>query len=151
MLLGPILDGRADVVYGSRFLGGPQRVHYFWHYCGNKFLTLLSDIFTNLKLSDMETCYKAFRKEVWLGSSSNQTVLASSLKLRRRSPKEIGASTKFRFPTMAAHTKKERKLPGKMASPPSGAFSATSSATKPKPSHRPHTRADAFASTSTPT
>jgi len=63
-LLEPIFDGRADVVYGSRFLGGPQRVHYFWHYCGNKFLTLLSDIFTNLKLTDMETCYKVFRREV---------------------------------------------------------------------------------------
>lgn len=63
-LLEPILDGRADVVYGSRFLGGPQRVHYFWHYVANKMLTLLSDIFTNLKLTDMETCYKVFRKEV---------------------------------------------------------------------------------------
>jgi len=63
-LLEPILDDRADVVYGSRFLGGPQRVHYFWHYAGNKFLTLLSDVFTNLKLSDMETCYKVFRREV---------------------------------------------------------------------------------------
>ena len=63
-LLESILDGRADVVYGSRFLGGPQRVHYFWHYAGNKFLTLLSDALTNLKLTDMETCYKVFRKEV---------------------------------------------------------------------------------------
>ena len=54
-LLAPIFDGRADVVYGSRFLGGPQRVHYFWHYVGNKFLTLLSDMLTNIKLSDMET------------------------------------------------------------------------------------------------
>src|SRR6202451_3287054 len=66
-LLEPILDGKADVVYGSRFLGGPQRVHYFWHYAGNKFLTLLSDIFTNLKLTDMETCYKVFRREVLEG------------------------------------------------------------------------------------
>ena len=63
-LLEPIFDGRADVVYGSRFLGGPQRVHFFWHYVGNKFLTLLSDVFTNLKLTDMETCYKVFRREV---------------------------------------------------------------------------------------
>ena len=63
-LLEPILDGRADVVYGSRFLGGPQRVHFFWHYVGNKFLTLLSDMLTNLKITDMETCYKAFRSEV---------------------------------------------------------------------------------------
>ena len=67
VLLGPIVDGRADVVYGSRFLGGPQRVHYFWHYVANRSLTLLSDICTNLKLSDMETCYKVFRKEVLKG------------------------------------------------------------------------------------
>jgi glycosyltransferase involved in cell wall biosynthesis len=66
-LLEPIFDGRADVVYGSRFLGGPQRVHYFWHYAGNKFLTLLSDMLTNLKLTDMETCYKVFRREVVQG------------------------------------------------------------------------------------
>jgi len=66
-LLEPLLDGRADVVFGSRFLGGPQRVHYFWHYVANKLLTLLSDIFTNLKLTDMETCYKVFRREVLQG------------------------------------------------------------------------------------
>jgi glycosyltransferase involved in cell wall biosynthesis len=66
-LLEPILDGRADVVYGSRFLGGPQRVHYFWHYVANKMLTLLSDVFSNLKLTDMETCYKVFRREVLQG------------------------------------------------------------------------------------
>jgi glycosyltransferase involved in cell wall biosynthesis len=63
-LLEPILDGRADVVYGSRFLGGPQRVHLFWHYVGNKFLTLFSNMITNLNLTDMETCYKVFRREV---------------------------------------------------------------------------------------
>lgn len=63
-LLEPILDGRADVVYGSRFLGGPHRVLFFWHYVGNKFLTLLSNTLSNLNLTDMETCYKAFRKEV---------------------------------------------------------------------------------------
>ena len=63
-LLGPILDGRADVVYGSRFLGGPHRVLFFWHYVGNKFLTLLSNTLTNLNLTDMETCYKAFKKSV---------------------------------------------------------------------------------------
>lgn len=64
VLLEPILDGRADVVYGSRFLGGPHRVLFFWHYVGNKFLTLLSNMFTNLNLTDMETCYKVFKKEV---------------------------------------------------------------------------------------
>ena len=63
-LLSPIADGRADVVYGSRFLGGPHRVLFFWHYLGNKFLTLLSNMFTNLNLTDMETCYKVFKSEV---------------------------------------------------------------------------------------
>ena len=64
VLLGPILDGRADVVYGSRFLGGPHRVLFFWHFVGNKLLTLLADVFSNLNLSDMETCYKVFKKNV---------------------------------------------------------------------------------------
>jgi glycosyltransferase involved in cell wall biosynthesis len=60
-LLEPILDGRADVVYGSRFQGGTHRVLLFWHAVGNHLLTLLSNAMTNLNLSDMETCYKAFR------------------------------------------------------------------------------------------
>lgn len=64
-LLQPILDGRADVVYGSRFRGGEEgRVLYYWHSVGNRFLTLLSNMFTNLNLTDMETGYKAFRREV---------------------------------------------------------------------------------------
>ena len=64
-LLTPILDGKADVVYGSRFLGdGPHRVHLFWHYVGNRLLTLLSNMFTNLNLSDMETCYKMMKAEI---------------------------------------------------------------------------------------
>jgi glycosyltransferase involved in cell wall biosynthesis len=63
-LLEPILDGRADVVYGSRFLGGVHRVLFFWHYLGNKFLTTLSNMFTNLNLTDMETGYKVFTKKV---------------------------------------------------------------------------------------
>ena len=64
-LLGPILDGRADVVYGSRFVGSEEhRVLYFWHMVGNRMLTTLSNIFTDLNLTDMETCYKVFRREV---------------------------------------------------------------------------------------
>jgi glycosyltransferase involved in cell wall biosynthesis len=63
-LLEPIEDGRADVVFGSRFLGGPHRVLLFWHYLANKALTWLSNVFTNLNLSDMETGYKVFRREV---------------------------------------------------------------------------------------
>lgn len=64
VLLEPILDGRADVVYGSRFLGGPHRVLFYWHYVGNKFLTTLSNMLTNLNLTDMETGYKVFSKKV---------------------------------------------------------------------------------------
>ena len=63
VLLDPIERGLADVVYGSRFLGGPHRVLFFWHYVGNKVLTLASNIVTNLNLSDVWTCYKAFRRE----------------------------------------------------------------------------------------
>ncbi len=63
-LLQPIIDGKADVVYGSRFSGGEShRVLYFWHYVGNRFITLLSNALTNLNLTDMETCYKVFRRE----------------------------------------------------------------------------------------
>lgn len=65
LLIEPIVDGRADVVFGSRFMGGrPHRVLYFWHMVGNRFLTLVSNICTNLNLTDMETCYKAFRASV---------------------------------------------------------------------------------------
>ncbi len=65
LLLKPVLDGKADVVYGSRFAGnGPHRVLYFWHSLGNRFLTTLSNMFTDLNLTDMETCYKLFRREV---------------------------------------------------------------------------------------
>ncbi len=63
ILLEPILDGRADAVYGSRFLGGPHRVLFFWHYIGNRFLTTFSNMLSNLNLTDMETCYKAFKRE----------------------------------------------------------------------------------------
>jgi len=65
ILLKPILDGFADVVYGSRFIGGnPHRILFYWHSLGNKFLTSLSNMFTNLNLTDMETCYKLFRADI---------------------------------------------------------------------------------------
>jgi len=65
LLLQPVIDGFADVVYGSRFMGGtPHRILFFWHSIGNKFLTSLSNMFTNLNLSDMETCYKLFRSDI---------------------------------------------------------------------------------------
>lgn len=65
ILLKPVLDGFADVVYGSRFIGGkPHRILFFWHSIGNKFLTFVSNMFTNLNLTDMESCYKLFRREI---------------------------------------------------------------------------------------
>ncbi|MGR6088505.1 MAG: glycosyltransferase family 2 protein [Arcticibacter sp.] len=68
ILLQPIIDGHADVVYGSRFAGGrPHRILFFWHTIGNKFLTFLSNMMTNLNLTDMETCYKVFKREIIQG------------------------------------------------------------------------------------
>jgi glycosyltransferase involved in cell wall biosynthesis len=67
LLLQPIIENRADVVYGSRFIGDSHRVLYFWHYVANMALTTLSNMFTNLNLTDMETCYKVFRREVLAG------------------------------------------------------------------------------------
>ena len=63
-LIQPIVEGQADVVFGSRFIGESHRVLYFWHSAGNKLLTLLSNLSTNLNLSDIETCYKVFRREI---------------------------------------------------------------------------------------
>jgi len=74
VLLQPILAGKADVVYGSRFAGhGAHRVLYFWHYVGNRFLTLLSNLFSNLNLTDMETCYKVFTREALQGITINES------------------------------------------------------------------------------
>ena len=90
-LLEPISDGRADVVYGSRFIGGPHRVLFFWHYVGNKLLTLISNALTNLNLTDMETCYKVFKSQILkdLNLKSNRfgfepefTAKVSKMKLR---------------------------------------------------------------------
>jgi hypothetical protein len=68
ILLKPLLSGKADVVFGSRFIGGEaHRVLYFWHSVGNRFLTLLSNMFTNLNITDMETCYKVFKREIIQG------------------------------------------------------------------------------------
>jgi glycosyltransferase involved in cell wall biosynthesis len=90
-LLQPILAGKADVVFGSRFIGEDHRVLYFWHYVGNKMLTLLSNLFTNLNLTDMETCYKVFRKEVLQGMvlRSNRFGIEPEVtaKIARRRPK----------------------------------------------------------------
>jgi glycosyltransferase involved in cell wall biosynthesis len=73
ILLKPVVDGYADVVYGSRFLGGSaHRILFFWHTIGNKFLTFLSNLFTNLNLTDMETCYKLFKTDIIKGIQLNE-------------------------------------------------------------------------------
>ena len=74
-LLAPILDGRADVVYGSRFLSGPHRVLFFWHSVGNRLLTTMCNVLSNLNLTDMETCYKVFKREVLAGITLAKTRL----------------------------------------------------------------------------
>lgn len=98
-LIAPILEGKADVVYGSRFMGeGPHRVLYFWHYVGNRFLTLLSNMVTNLNLSDMETCYKCFRREVLDGITVEERAfgvepeLTAKIALGRWRVYEVGIS-----------------------------------------------------------
>jgi glycosyltransferase involved in cell wall biosynthesis len=79
LLLQPLMEGKADVVYGSHFMGGrPHRVLYFWHCVGNRFPTLVSNAITNLNLTDMETCYKAFRREVIQSINLEETDLGSS-------------------------------------------------------------------------
>ena len=94
-LLQPILENRADVVYGSRFIGDSHRVLYFWHWVANKALTLLSNMFTNLNLTDMETCYKVFRREVLkdIALKSNrfgfEPEITAKIARRRRPPWRI--------------------------------------------------------------
>ena len=111
-LLQPILEGKADVVFGSRFIGDSHRVLYFWHYVANKVLTMLSNMFTNLNLTDMETCYKVFRREVLQGINfkSNRfgfepEVTAKMAKKRN----QAGGSTRCRSATRAAPTRKARR------------------------------------------
>lgn len=116
MLINPILEGKADVVYGSRFAGGgPHRVLYYWHMVGNKFLTTLSNMFTNINLTDMETCYKAFRREIIQFFKLKKIALDLSLKLQRKLLKKDAEFMKQEFPTMVECIKTARKLVDEMA------------------------------------
>jgi glycosyltransferase involved in cell wall biosynthesis len=121
-LLGPILDGRADVVFGSRFLGGPQRVHFFWHYVGNRFLTMLSDMTTNLNVSDMETCYKVFRSEVIRGIRLRSNRFGFEPEVTAKVAK--GGWRIFEVP-ISVLTRKEKKSPGATGLSPCMRFSAS--------------------------
>lgn len=100
VLIQPVLDGFADIVFGSRFMGGnPHRILFFWHSIGNKFLTTISNIFTNLNLTDMETCYKLFRTDIIQGIKLNENrfgfepeVTAKVSRLKKVRIYEVGIS-----------------------------------------------------------
>jgi glycosyltransferase involved in cell wall biosynthesis len=124
-LLRPILDHRADVVYGSRFTGGTHRVLLFWHYMANRLLTLLSNMLCNLNLTDMETCYKVFRRQCVEGMKLTSDRFGIEPELTAKLARRRYPSTKPASIMPAAITPKARKSTGKTASPPSGSFSAT--------------------------
>ena len=113
-LLEPLIQGKADVVYGSRFLGSrPHRVLYFWHSVGNRLLTLLSNCLTNINLSDMETCYKVSAGKLSRPFPSKRTASALSRRSRSKSPSGGCESTKWASATGAVPTKKARRSAGK--------------------------------------
>jgi len=122
-LLKPILDGRADVVYGSRFLGGPHRVLFFWHYVGNKFLTTLSNMLSNLNLSDMETCYKVIKRDVLdritLKSKRFGFEPEITIKLAKLKAKIYEVPISLRYPSLILEeiTVRAKKSDGEMALP----------------------------------
>ena len=112
-LIQPILEDRADVVFGSRFIGDSHRVLYFWHSVANKVLTTLSNMFTNLNLTDMETCYKVFRREVLAGHHAQVQPLrlrAGDHRQDRQATKPgLARSTRSPSATPAAPTRKARR------------------------------------------
>ena len=125
-VLEPLERGVADVVFGSRFLSGrPHRVLYFWHSLGNRVLTLLSNMFTDLNLTDMETCYKCFRREVLDSVTLERTASGSSRSSRPRSPAAGGGSTRSASPTAGAPTPRARRSAGATACGRRSASSAT--------------------------
>ena len=127
-LLQPIIDGRADVVYGSRFVGNQaHRVAYFWHYVGNKLLTTYSNAFTNLNLTDMETCFKVFRREVIeaIGPKLRQHRFGIEPELTARVAVAASGYSKSASVTTGGRTIRARKSVGRMASQCCGASPAT--------------------------
>ena len=126
-LLEPLLDGRADVVFGSRFLGGgAHRVHFFWHRLGNGLLTLLSNMLTNLNLTDMEVCYKVFKREVLQSINLKCNRFDFEPEVTAKVARSGAAvSTKCRFPTAGATMKRARRSAGATAYRPSGRLSST--------------------------
>ncbi len=124
-LLQPILEDEADVVFGSRFLGGPHRVLFFWHYVANRGLTMLSNMFSDLNLSDMETCYKVFRRSLLDGITLRSNRFGIEPELTAKFARGRLASTRCRSPTMDALTRRARRSAGGTVSRRSGRSSAT--------------------------
>ena len=121
----PLLEGHADVVYGTRLRGGePQRAHLFWHYAGNRFLSLLTNVLFNTTISDMEVGYKAFRGDLIRGAAPGQR----RLPLRARGHREgaaghrASASTRCRSPTTGARSPRARRSRGATAMKAVGAL-----------------------------
>ena len=106
----PCIAGRADVVFGNRFHGGQHRVLYFWHYQINQFLTFLSNLLTNLNLSDMEVGYKLFRREIIQNIKLTSTALASSRKSPSRPRARSAASTRSPSPITGATYEEGKKI-----------------------------------------
>ncbi len=126
LLVRPLLDDLADVVYGSRFQSGrPHRVLYFWHSLGNKMLTLMSNAFTNLNLTDMETGYKVFRKEVLDALDLTEDRFGIEPEITAKAAAGAGASTRSASPTAAAPTPRARRSAGATACTRSWPSSAT--------------------------
>ena len=119
-LLGPIMAGKADAVFGSRFLGGGGRVLYFWHSVGNRVLTLLSNMFTDLNLTDMETCYKMVKAPLMKSLCSPATGSASSRRSRRGWRRPGPGSGSCRSATAGAPTRRARRSGGGTGWPRSG-------------------------------
>ena len=113
----PIIEGKADVVYGSRFQGGgPHRVLYFWHSVGNRFLTLLSNMITNLNLTDMETCYKMFRREVIASIAIEENRFGFEPEITAKVAEAAGGCTRWASRTAAGPTPRARRSAGRTGS-----------------------------------
>ena len=126
VILNPILSGKADVVYGSRLSGhGEHRVLYFWHYMGNRFLTLLSNIFTNLNLTDMETCYKAFTHQALEGIAIQESRFGFEPEITAKIAKKICGYTRFRSVIMVGLMPRGKRSTGVMACGLCGVLSST--------------------------
>jgi glycosyltransferase involved in cell wall biosynthesis len=148
-LLKPIIDGKADVVFGSRFAGGDaHRVVYFWHMMGNRFLTLLSNMFTNLNLTDMETCYKVFRREVIQKITIEENRFGFEPEITAKvAALRLPSSTRSVSATTDAPTPRAKRSAGATASAPSGRSSATTSSAE-RPHRRPCSSSPAIGSSS---